>query len=100
MDELFEAITLVQTGKVTSFPLVLMGTQFWTPLVDWIRGTLLGSGKISAGDLDLMTVTDDPAEVIEVILAADRRRKEAMAEGAESDRMRPERGASGVQDPW
>jgi uncharacterized protein (TIGR00730 family) len=100
MDELFEAITLVQTGKVTSFPLVLMGTQFWTPLVDWIRGTLLGSGKISVGDLDLMTVTDDPAEVIEVILAADRRRKEAMAEGAESDRMRPERGASGVQDPW
>jgi uncharacterized protein (TIGR00730 family) len=102
MDELFEAITLVQTGKVTSFPLVLMGRQFWQPLIDWIGTTLLGSAKISAEDLNLLTVTDDPAEAIEVILAADRRRNEALADGIGPDRtrprMRPE--ARGMGDPW
>ena len=53
LDELFEAITLVQTGKMTSFPLVLVGTQYWSPLVDWMRGTLLAGGKIGAGDLEV-----------------------------------------------
>lgn len=84
LDELFEAITLVQTGKVTSFPLVLVGTDFWTPLVDWMRGTLLARGKISAADLDLITITDDPATVLDVIVAADRRRNDATVEGERS----------------
>jgi uncharacterized protein (TIGR00730 family) len=81
MDELFEALTLVQTGKVTSFPLVLIGTEHWSPLIDWMRGTLLERGKIGAADLELITVTDDPATVLDVIVAADRRRNEAVAEG-------------------
>ncbi len=94
LDELFEAITLVQTGKMTSFPLVLVGTQYWSPLVDWMHGTLLAGGKIGAGDLDLITVTDDPATVLEVIVAADRRRNEAVENGL---------GAGGMQqgdDAW
>jgi uncharacterized protein (TIGR00730 family) len=58
-DELFEAITLVQTQKVTSFPIVLMGRSYWAGLVDWLRGTVLSEGKISAADLDLLQITDD-----------------------------------------
>jgi uncharacterized protein (TIGR00730 family) len=74
LDELFEAITLVQTGKVTSFPLVLIGTEFWGPLVDWMRGTVLASGKISEVEIDLVTVTDDLDVAMERIRAADLRR--------------------------
>jgi hypothetical protein len=71
LDELFEALTLVQTRKVTRFPVVLFGTAYWAGLVDWIRGSLLESGTISAGDLDLFTVTDDVDEVLALIRAAD-----------------------------
>ena len=71
LDELFEALTLVQTRKVTRFPVVLFGTGYWAGLVDWIRGSLLESGTISAGDLDLFTVTDDVDEVLALIRAAD-----------------------------
>jgi uncharacterized protein (TIGR00730 family) len=74
LDELFEAITLVQTGKVTSFPLVLIGTEFWGPLVDWMRATVLASGKISEVEIDLVTVTDDLDVAMERIRAADLRR--------------------------
>lgn len=63
-DELFEALTLVQTRKVTSFPIVLFGTAFWAPLLDWIRGTVLGDGYISEIDLDLLTITDSVDEAI------------------------------------
>ena len=59
MDELFEALTLVQTRKVNQFPVVLLGTAFWQPMVDWVRGTLLEHAYISPSDLDLITVTDD-----------------------------------------
>lgn len=59
LDELFEALTLIQTGKVNNFPMVLFGTAYWTPLMDWVRGTVLDGGFISAPDLDLVTVTDD-----------------------------------------
>src|SRR5438105_10399391 len=72
LDELFEAVTLVQTGKITRFPIVLVGSSYWSGLVDWIRETMLPSGKISAPDLDLLSVTDDPDEVIEIILDAHR----------------------------
>ncbi|MFT4296247.1 MAG: TIGR00730 family Rossman fold protein [Micropruina sp.] len=63
-DELFEALTLIQTRKVTSFPIVLFGTAFWQPLLDWIRGAVLTDGYISEIDLDLLNVTDDVGEAI------------------------------------
>lgn len=69
MDELFEAMTLVQTQKVTSFPIVLIGTDFWGPLMDWIKGTLLAEGMVSAKDLDLIHVVDDPAEAVELMIS-------------------------------
>ena len=66
-DELFEALTLVQTQKVTSVPIVLMGTAYWSGLIDWIRTTVTDAGMIGASDVDLMTVTDDVDEAIRVI---------------------------------
>ena len=62
MDELFEALTLIQTGKIHNFPVVLFNSSYWGGLVDWIKNTMLGEGKISAEDLDLFLVTDDLAE--------------------------------------
>jgi len=61
MDELFEALTLIQTSKVRDFPVVLFGSDYWSGLLDWIRATMLSEGKIAAADLDLLFVTDDPA---------------------------------------
>lgn len=72
LDELFESLTLVQTGKVTSFPVILMGSRFWAPLVDWIHDTLAGTGKISPGDVELISITDDPDEAVRIIRAASR----------------------------
>ena len=69
LDELFEAVTLVQTGKVTHFPIVLMGTAFWAPLLEWLRGTLLEQGTISAEDLALLHLTDDVDEAVAIIRA-------------------------------
>ncbi len=71
MDELFEALTLVQTGKVTRFPVVLIGTAYWRGLIDWVRDTMLADGKIGAGDLDLLYVTDEVAEAVRHIVATD-----------------------------
>jgi uncharacterized protein (TIGR00730 family) len=68
LDELFEAITLVQTKKITRFPIVLMGVSFWQPLMDWITGTLLPEGLISADDPKLFHLTDDPDEAIRFIV--------------------------------
>ena len=76
MDELFEALTLVQTRKVNQFPVILMGTDFWTPLLDWMRGTLAERGLIAQKDLDLFVVTDDVAEAVRLIDAAYERRAE------------------------
>ncbi|OYN89578.1 LOG family protein [Parenemella sanctibonifatiensis] len=64
MDELFEALCLVQTGKVQQFPVVLFGTEFWGPLLDWIQTTLVGMGTISPGDVELYRVTDDVDEAV------------------------------------
>jgi uncharacterized protein (TIGR00730 family) len=69
-DELFEALTLVQTQKVTSFPIVLVGTSYWSGLVDWIRGTVLADGKVCPADLEMLRVTDDPEEVVSVMVEA------------------------------
>jgi uncharacterized protein (TIGR00730 family) len=70
MDELFEALTLVQTRKVTRFPVILYGSEYWSGLLNWIRGTLLPNGMIGATDLDLITVSDDVGEIVARILAA------------------------------
>jgi uncharacterized protein (TIGR00730 family) len=75
LDELFEALTLVQTRKVTRFPVILFGTEYWAGLLAWIRGTLGETGTINAADLDLITVTDDIAEVLAVIQAEDSARQ-------------------------
>jgi uncharacterized protein (TIGR00730 family) len=60
MDELFEALTLIQTNKVRDFPVVLFDSGYWRGLLDWVRETMLPQGKIAAADMDLMFVTDDP----------------------------------------
>ena len=70
LDELFEALTLVQTQKVTSFPIVLVGTAYWTGLVDWLRHTLVEGGKAAVKDLDLLHVTDSAEEAVELISSA------------------------------
>lgn len=67
MDELFEALTLIQTKKSTQFPVVLMGTSFWSGLVDWLREAMLERGNISPDDLDLFRITDDPKEAASLI---------------------------------
>jgi predicted Rossmann-fold nucleotide-binding protein len=71
MDELFEALTLVQTGKVTRFPIVLMGVDYWSGLLDWIRSTMQATGKLSKGDLDLVYLTDDADDAVRHIVEVD-----------------------------
>ena len=70
LDELFESLTLVQTRKVTSFPVVLVGTAYWGGLVDWLRDTMLRTGRLSQPDLELLHLTDDLDEVVRIILEA------------------------------
>jgi uncharacterized protein (TIGR00730 family) len=70
MDELWEALTLIQTGKITEFPVVLVGTDYWSELVAWEGDRMLAEGNISPGDLELFTLTDDPAEVRDLLTSA------------------------------
>ena len=70
MDELFEAITLVQTGKITKFPIVLVGSEYWSGLLCWLKDTMCAAGNVSPVDLDLVQVVDDPAEVVRIITEA------------------------------
>jgi uncharacterized protein (TIGR00730 family) len=67
LDELFEALTLIQTGKASRFPVVLLGSDFWSGLVEWIGSRLVAEGKISPEDTDLFSVTDDPEEAVRII---------------------------------
>jgi uncharacterized protein (TIGR00730 family) len=69
-DELFEALTLVQTHKVTSFPIVLVGSDYWRGLLDWLRGTVLAQRKIGEADLDMLTLTDDIEEAVALMVAS------------------------------
>ena len=71
LDELFEAITLVQTKKVTRFPVILMGADYWSGLLDWLRQVVLPDGKIAERDLELFTLTDDPAEAVRLVCGSD-----------------------------
>lgn len=80
MDELFEALTLIQTGKIEHFPVVLVGTEFFGGFVDWIRARLVAEKMIAPGDIDLLQVTDDPKQVIEIIRDAARRKIDPAAD--------------------
>ncbi len=68
-DELFEAVTLAQTNKVTAFPIVLFGASYWAPMIDWLRETVLADGYIGERDLEMLVVTDDIEEVVDRMLA-------------------------------
>jgi uncharacterized protein (TIGR00730 family) len=70
LDELFEALTLVQTRKVTRFPVVLCGTAYWGGLISWVRDTLVEQGKASPADLELFQVADEPEDIVKIIVAA------------------------------
>jgi len=100
MDELFEALTLIQTGKIRDFPVVLMGRAYWQGLLDWFREALLAEGKISPDDLELVVVTDSPEEAVRTIVdcyenncslsgRASRRRRRDEVPGPEQDRASP-----------
>jgi uncharacterized protein (TIGR00730 family) len=86
VDELFEALTLIQTGKVFHFPVVLYGTDYWGELIGWIKGELLAKGMISPDDLDLLFVTDDLDEVVERVRQGyERRSSETPAAPVKAD---------------
>ncbi|SRR6266545_621817 len=68
LDELFEALTLIQTGKVQNFPLILFGSAYWGGLIEWMRTTLLAEGKVAEADLDLLVLCDSPSEVRDLIV--------------------------------
>lgn len=78
LDELFESLTLIQTGRIVHFPVVLFGAAYWQGLVDWIRGRVLAERKISAEDLDLMVVTDDIEQACDVVKRFYTRKVEAL----------------------
>jgi uncharacterized protein (TIGR00730 family) len=67
-DELFESLTLIQTGKVLGFPVVLLGSDFWAPLLGWVRESALPAGTVSEEDLALLTVTDEPEQALHAVL--------------------------------
>ena len=90
MDELFESLTLIQTGKVRHFPLVLMGKDYWGGLMDWLRKTMAHEGKISEEDMDLILFTDDPEECRDHIVHRLEQRK-AILEGKLPSDWKPPR---------
>jgi uncharacterized protein (TIGR00730 family) len=67
LDELFEALTLIQTDKLEAFPIVLVGSGYWKGMLDWIENTMLIEGKISPEDRGLLRVTDDPSEAVQIV---------------------------------
>jgi len=79
LDELFEALTLIQTGKVKHFPVVLMGRRYWSGLIEWLGDRVASEGKVATTDLELLHVTDDPAEAVRWITKARERRTLAHA---------------------
>jgi uncharacterized protein (TIGR00730 family) len=86
LDEFFEALTLIQTGKVLHFPVVLFDEKYWRDLLDWIRDPLLAQGMISEDDLELLVVTDEPAEAVATVVAGyERRLAETPAAPAQAD---------------
>ena len=72
LDELFEALTLVQTRKITSFPIVLVGSAYWCGMLDWLRDTVMAEGMVSQADVDRLVVTDDIDEAVAMMVTARR----------------------------
>src|SRR5437868_8641124 len=68
VDELFESLTLIQTGKVLNFPVILFGSSYWSPLLDWVRDRALPEGTVSSEDLELLTVADEPEYAVQCVL--------------------------------
>jgi len=68
LDELFEALTLIQTKKIRNFPIVLFGKSYWSGMLDWLRDVMLPGGKIADHDMEMFHITDSPAEVIEIVV--------------------------------
>jgi uncharacterized protein (TIGR00730 family) len=101
LDELFESLVLIQTGKIADFPVVLYGRAYWAGLVDWLRATMLAGGKISAADLQLIPIVDSPAEACKLVVGR-RRQARASDEHAAREVSRkvyaPERFAPGPVD--
>jgi uncharacterized protein (TIGR00730 family) len=93
LDELFESLTLIQTGKVRHFPVILFGSAYWQGLLDWIRQTVLAEGKVSPDDLKLVTITDSPEEAVRVIVESTRRAQgaaDALVRGQKPPRPAPD----------
>jgi uncharacterized protein (TIGR00730 family) len=80
LDELFEALTLIQTHKVQDFPVILIGTDYWSGMIDWIKGSLLKEAAINQEDVDLLRLTDDPREAVRIIKAYARTHRDQAAE--------------------
>jgi uncharacterized protein (TIGR00730 family) len=81
LDELFEALTLIQTGKIRHFPVVLVGSEYWRGLLDWVRAVLLQYNAVSSTDVELLRLTDDAEEVVRIVLDAVRTRRETELRG-------------------
>ena len=97
LDELFESVTLVQTGKIEHFPTILFGSSYWNGLLDWLRTTVATEGKVDPRDLELLRVSDDVDEVVDVIMAAwhaDQREQAGHPRDEAADAS-PRRGRSG-----
>jgi uncharacterized protein (TIGR00730 family) len=94
LDELFEALTLVQTGKVTHFPVVLIGRDYWSGVLTWLRDVVIAQGKASPADLDLIRLTDDVDEAVRIIRDADLGFAKAEA-ASRADKEEAERRAAG-----
>lgn len=67
LDEMFESLTLIQTHKIGRFPVVLVGSEYWTGLLDWMKNTMVGHGNIHAEDLELFAVVDTPTDAVKII---------------------------------
>jgi hypothetical protein len=85
MDELFEALTLIQTGKVRDFPVVLFGSKYWKGMLDWLRDTMVPEGKIFRKDIDLMHITDSPEDAVQHVIEKYEASLESAPGGAEHD---------------
>jgi uncharacterized protein (TIGR00730 family) len=81
LDELYESLTLIQTGKIESFPVVLFGSDYWGEMIGWIKGELLADGMISDAEFALLHVTDDPDDAVRVVLAHYERRRARSSTG-------------------
>ena len=94
LDELYEALTLIQTGKVRNFPVVLVGTDFWAEMLEWVRTELLADGLVSPDDVELLHTTDDPAEAVRIIVECYERALRVVAASPRSRRSVATRAAA------